>query len=156
MPHAAPMSTLHEEQQTMQQMLDLLLLEQGCLVKAEIDQLQALAEQKSLLVNQLARLAAQRHSALAEAGFAAREEGMDAWLAAGAVPDGAAQAWAALLQSTRDAKEANRLNGMLLNKQMAYTQGALNALRPPPQAGKLYGPSGQTFGGSSTGRVVIG
>jgi flagella synthesis protein FlgN len=70
--------------------------------------------------------------------------------------DGAADAWKALLQLTREAKEINRLNGMLLNKHLSYTQGALNALRPVPQAGKLYGPSGQTFGSNSSGRVVIG
>lgn len=156
MPHASPITTLPEEQQSMQQMLDLLQQEQAYLMKAEIEHLEALSEQKSLLVGRLSHLATQRHSALAEAGFASREEGMDAWLASGAPPDGAAEAWSTLLKLTREAKETNRLNGLLLNKHMAYTQGALNSLRPAPQAGKLYGPSGQTFGSSGSGRVVIG
>jgi len=155
MPVTSPMTTLHEEQQVMQNLRDLLEQEQRYLMKAVIEKLEEVASQKSTLVTQMSQLSSQRHGALAAAGFAAREEGMDAWLAT-AVEPGAADLWRAVLKLTREAKELNRLNGMLINKQMAYTQGALNALRPMPQSGQIYGRSGQTSIGGASRRFVVG
>lgn len=151
----SPMTTLHEEQQVMQELRDVLEQEQRYLMKAVIEKLEDLAAQKSKLVTRMAQLSSQRHGALAAAGFPAREEGMDAWLAVTDLP-GAAEAWQAVLKLTRAAKELNRLNGMLINKQMAYTQGALNALRPMPQSGQIYGRSGQTSLGGASRRFVVG
>jgi flagella synthesis protein FlgN len=69
---------------------------------------------------------------------------MDAWIAAsGDARDESASLWQALLQHTREAKELNRVNGMLINKQMAHTQDALQAMRPQGAASNnFYGPSG--------------
>jgi flagella synthesis protein FlgN len=139
----------------MQQLRALLEQEQHYLMKAEIEHLEEVAAQKSALVTRMTQLAGQRHGALAAAGFAARDEGMEGWLAGGAEAD-AAGLWSEILAMTREAKEFNRLNGMLINKHMAYTQGALNSLRPPQQSGHIYGPSGQTTSGGSNRRYVIG
>ncbi|QGZ39266.1 flagella synthesis protein FlgN [Pseudoduganella flava] len=68
---------------------------------------------------------------------------MEVWLAAHGTDDDKAL-WNTVLEQTREAKEVNRLNGMLINKQLSHTQGALQALRPPSQAGAVYGPSGRT------------
>jgi flagella synthesis protein FlgN len=48
-----------------------------------------------------------------------------------------------LLAHTREAKELNRINGMLINRQMGHTQGALQTLRAAP----VYGPSDHTSSG---------
>jgi flagella synthesis protein FlgN len=49
------------------------------------------------------------------------------------------------LQQTREAKELNRINGMLINKQMNHTQGALQALRPASATtNNFYGPGGMS------------
>jgi flagella synthesis protein FlgN len=151
----SPIATLHEEQQVMQQLRDVLEQEQRYLMKAVIDKLEDLAAQKSALVTRMAQLSSERHGALAAAGFPAREEGMESWLAVSTEAD-AADLWRAVLKLTREAKELNRLNGMLINKQMAYTQGALNALRPMPQSGQIYGRSGQTSAGGASRRFVVG
>jgi flagella synthesis protein FlgN len=151
----SPITTLREEQQVMQDLRSLLEQEQHYLMKAVIEKLEDVAAQKSKLVTRMAQLSSQRHSALAAAGFPAQEEGMEAWLAVAEEPE-AARLWSGILALTREAKEFNRLNGMLINKQMAYTQGALNALRPPPQSGQIYGPSGQTSNSNSSRRFVVG
>jgi hypothetical protein len=54
---------------------------------------------------------------------------MEPWLAVGGNDE--LRRWNRLLELTREAKEFNRVNGMLVNKQLAHTQGVLNAMRGP-------------------------
>lgn len=141
---ATPLNSLREEQQIMSTLVDILKQEQQLLVAAEMDGMSAITTKKNLLVNQMTMLSAQRHRALGKAGYPAEEAGMDAWVAASG--DDAREAtslWQALLQHTREAKELNRINGMLINKQMHHTQAALQALRPASAApNNFYGPGG--------------
>lgn len=147
-------TSLREEHSLTTLLLTLLQQEQQHLIAADIDKLIPLTAQKSALVGQMTDLAKRRHAALATAGFPAQEAGMDAWLAAHG-DAAAAPLWADVLAQAREAKELNRINGMLINKQMAYTRGAMNALRPAAQNGNVYGPSGQTtFGRASRGLVL--
>ena len=98
-----------------------------------------------------------RLQALGAAGFAARDTGMDAWLASSADP-AASTLWQELLVLTREAKELNRVNGMLINKQMHYNQNLINAMRTPAQGAdnSFYGPSGQPTAGGPSRRYVVG
>jgi len=155
MPAASPMTSLREEHKLMTALLELLKQEQQHLLAADIEQLTELTARKAALVTQMAALAGQRHEALAAAGFPAQEEGMDAWLGS-SDEAGAAPQWSALLDVTRSAKELNRINGMLVNKHLAHTQGALNAMNPASQSGNFYGPSGQTTTNASSRRFVAG
>lgn len=124
-------------------LLDLLNKEQAQLIAAEIDALTALTEEKTVLVTRMSALAAERHQALAVAGFAATEAGMQAWLA-NRQPETTCQAWQELLQLARTAREVNRSNGMLIGKHLARNQGALNILKGGRQGQALYGPNGQS------------
>jgi flagellar biosynthesis protein FlgN len=142
MPAVNPMTILREEQRLMTSLLEVLKQEQQHLVAAHIDGLTALTPEKSALVGQMATLAQQRHGALGAAGFAPQEAGMADWVAA-CGDSAAAPLWQTLLEQTREAKELNRINGMLINKHMGHTQGALQALRPLAAASSsFYGPSG--------------
>ncbi|RFP14836.1 MULTISPECIES: flagella synthesis protein FlgN [unclassified Duganella] len=141
---ATPLNSLREEEHIMTTLLGVLKQEQQHLVAAEIDGLTAVTTKKSALVTQMTLLSAQRHRALGKAGYPAEEAGMDAWVAAsGADAAEASVLWQALQQHAREAKELNRINGMLINKQMNHTQGALQALRPQSAgANNFYGPGG--------------
>ncbi|TWI64571.1 flagella synthesis protein FlgN [Pseudoduganella lurida] len=139
----APILVLREELRLITSLLDILKEEQQSLVAADIDKLSALTPQKSDLIGRMAALSGERHAALGEAGFEAREAGMETWLAAHGTPEDGSL-WQQVLAETREAKELNRLNGMLINKQLAHTQSGLQALRPPAQTGGVYGPSGRT------------
>ena len=154
---ASPHTTLADEQQQIAALVELMKQEQQLLIDADADGLAQLTPQKSQLVQQVAALAAARHRALGVAGFAAGEGGMEPWLAVSG--DAAIRArWDALLELTREAKELNRVNGMLINKQMAHTQNVLNALRPASASADagVYGASGQTIAGGASRRFVIG
>jgi flagella synthesis protein FlgN len=150
-----PLTALREEHRIMGLLLDLMQQEQQFLVAAEVEQLNGVMEQKNSLVAQMTRLSAQRHQALAAAGFPGREEGMAGWVAASGDAS-ATELWHAVLDLTRQAKELNRLNGMLINKHLVHSQGALNAMRPTPAGGNFYGPSGQTVNNPAKRRYVIG
>jgi flagella synthesis protein FlgN len=152
-----PLTNLREEEQIMATLLELLKQEQQLLVTAEIDGLPAVTAKKTALIAQMTLLSAQRHRALGKAGFPAEEAGMEAWIAAGA-DQHIAQSWKLLLEHTREAKELNRVNGMLINKQMTHTQSMLNAMRTPAggsDAG-VYGPRGQASVGGPSRRFVVG
>ena len=139
-----PLNSLREEQQIVATLLDLLRQEQHLLVTADVDSLPALTTRKTALVTQMTLLSAQRHRSLGKCGYAAEEAGMDAWIAAsGEAREESAALWQALLKHTREAKELNRINGMLINKQLGNAQDALQALRPQGRpANNFYGPGG--------------
>ena len=155
MQSVTPFSSLRDEHELMTTLLALMKQEQLHLVAADIDAISDITVRKTALIGKLSQLAQQRHQALAAAGFAAGEDGMDGWLAAADETE-AAPAWQALLDTTRAAKEQNRLNSLLVNKHLLHTQGALGAMRPAAQSGNFYGPSGQTTSNTTHRRVVIG
>ena len=153
----SPITTLRDEQQLITSVVELMKQEQQFLIGADSDGLDTLTPQKSALVQQMAALSSQRHQALGAAGFAAGEAGMEPWLAS-CNDAGARTLWLDLLERTRAAKELNRVNGMLINKQMTNTQVVLNAMRTPAGGADAgtYGPSGQTTAGGPSRRFVVG
>lgn len=153
---ATPGTTLAGEQQLLASIVELLKQEQKLLVAADADALAALTPQKTKQVQELAALSAERHRLLGAAGFAAAEAGMVPWLDAHG--DAAARGtWEAMLALTREAKELNRLNGVLINKHLAHNQQALAALQPPGSpAAAVYGPAGQAVGANRSKRFVLG
>jgi flagella synthesis protein FlgN len=154
---ASPSATLRDEQQLIASIVEVMKQEQQLLVSADADGLATLTPEKLKLAQQMGTLSQLRHRALAGTGFAAGETGMEPWLAAGGNGDARAD-WERLLDLTRQAKELNRVNGMLLNKQLANTTGVLNALRGNAGAatGGVYGASGQTLAAGPSRRFVVG
>lgn len=153
----SPISTVSQEQQHVSDLIALMKQEQQLLVAADADGLAELTPRKNALLQALAELSAQRHAALLAAGCEGSEAGMEPWLAVGGSLEARSQ-WEQLLTLAREAKELNRVNGMLINKQLAHNQGMLNALRMPAnaEAGGVYGASGQALGSGPSKRYVIG
>lgn len=153
----SPISTVSTETRHVSALIALMRQEQALLVAADADGVAELTPRKNDLLRELAALSATRHAALAAAGCAGSEAGMEPWLAVGGSAEARAQ-WEALLDLARQAKELNRVNGMLINKQLAHNQGVLNALRMPAgaDAAGVYGASGQTLGSGPSKRYVIG
>ena len=153
----SPITSVPQEQQQVSALIALMKQEQQLLVAADADGLAHLTPRKNALLQALAELSAQRHAALSAAGCEASESGMEPWLAVGGNDDARAQ-WETLLGLAREAKEMNRVNGMLINKQLAHNQGVLNALRMPAgaESGGVYGSSGQTVAGGPSKRFVVG
>lgn len=152
----SPGATLRDEQQLIASIVELMQSERRFLISADADGLSDLVPKKLQLSQQAAGLARMRHQALGRAGFAAAEAGMAPWLATQADADARAE-WERLLELGRQAKEMNRVNGMLINKQLAHTQGNLNALRGSGNgANAVYGPAGHTVGAGASRRYLVG
>ncbi len=152
----SPLTTLNDELALISSLVELMKQEQRHLVGIDVDGLLDLTPQKTQLIHDMAALSAQRHRALGALGVAADETGMQAWLATAGKD---AQAlWQQVLEWTTEAKELNRVNGMLIAKQMAHTQTIMQAMRTPAAAGgdSVYGPNGQTSGLTSNNRFVLG
>jgi flagella synthesis protein FlgN len=124
------------------------------LVKADIDGLTAVTQEKARAVNQMAELTNMRYQALTAAGFAAKEDGMRAWLKSSAQPE-AEKCWADLLQLAHSAKSLNNTNGLLIGKHMMHNQSALNVLLGTRNA-NLYGPDGQSATKIRSRGLVVG
>ncbi|MEH6438260.1 flagella synthesis protein FlgN [Massilia sp. DD77] len=154
---SSPHHTLASEHQHVASLVELMKQEQQLLVALDADGLAELTPKKNALLAELAALSRQRHAALSAAGCPGSEAGMEPWLAVAGNAELRGQ-WEALLQASRDAKELNRVNGMLINKQLAHNQGVLNALRTPTggAAAGMYGASGQTLGAGPSKRYVVG
>lgn len=154
---ARPDATLASERQLIESLAALLREEQRLLVDADTDGLAALTPQKAECVRQLGEQAALRHQALGAAGFETSEAGMGPWLDANGSPEGRA-GWEQLLEATREAKELNRVNGMLINKHMAHNQQMLDALRTTAAGADttMYGPGGEKVAGGPSRRFVLG
>jgi flagella synthesis protein FlgN len=140
---ASPAITLKEEYQLTQVMIELLKQEQAHLIKADIEGLIAITEEKSLTATKMAVLADRRYQALAAAGFAAKESGMQKWLDSGAPSQEAIANWQDLLKAVKSAKSMNNTNGLLINKHMVHNQKALDVLHGNI-GGNFYGPNGKS------------
>ncbi len=154
---ASPHSTLQDELKLLGCLIDLMKQEQQFLVAANTEGLDTLTPLKNQLIEQMAALSAQRHRSLGADGFVESEVGMEAWLVRIANPL-ASGAWQQLLDKAREAKELNRVNGMLINKQMTNNLTLINAMRAPAGAADtaFYGPSGQTTTASGKRPLVVG
>jgi len=154
---SSPQQTIAAEHQHLDALVALMKQEQQSLVALDADELSTLTSQKNSLLQDLAALSRQRHAALMAAGCEGSEAGMEPWLTKGGNADIRGQ-WERMLDAARQAKELNRVNGMLITKQMAHNQGVLNALRTPTNApaGAIYGASGQTMGVGASRRFVVG
>lgn len=150
-------TTLQDELKLIDCLVDLMKQEQQFLVAANTDGLATLTPLKTQLVEQMGTLAGQRHKSLETAGFAATEVGMEAWVA-GMADAAISASWTRVLERMREAKELNRVNGMLINKQMMHNQILLQAMRTPADSADtgFYGPSGQTTTVNNKRRLVVG
>ncbi|CUI05029.1 hypothetical protein BN2497_4835 [Janthinobacterium sp. CG23_2] len=137
--------------------LELMKQEQQLLVSADTAGLAELTPRKAQVVVDITALAQQRYQCLAAAGFAADDSGMQTWIERNGDAD-ALSGWQALLDVTREAKELNRINGMLINKQLSHTQSLINAMRTPTSGGEaaVYGPRGQATPTGPSKRYVVG
>jgi flagella synthesis protein FlgN len=116
--------------------------EQSALVRADIDAIEALLDEKSAVLQRMNVVVLNRYEALAANGFEPNEIGMSEWLKRQAKP-ALNEAWIVLKKTLIQAKELNRLNGILINKQFNLNQQLLNHLHGNSSDSDVYGRNGQ-------------
>lgn len=154
----SPAACLHEEQQAVRALTQLLMLEQEELIQANTEAVASLTAPKAQAAAAISQLSQQRYQALASAGFDANDNGMQAWVESGAASKEASDHWHQLIDLAKTAHEVNRVNGTLINKQIIRTQNALNVLQHGSVQGNnlCYGPDGQTSSAARGRHIVAG
>jgi flagellar biosynthesis protein FlgN len=123
--------------------------EQSALVSADLDTIERMVDKRVELLQALGAAANARYEALAAAGFEPNEQGMSAWLKKQSSPllD---EAWVSFQEQLVQAKELNRLNGILINKNFMRNQEKLDALNGKSSAPQFYGKNGHAHRANST------
>jgi flagella synthesis protein FlgN len=152
-----PAAHLAQEIEAADRLVALLKQEQEHLIKADIESLVVLTEEKSRTVSRLSELSMMRHRDLAAAGLPATDEGMQQWLKGVDQAAAPGRAWSRLLELMRFAKEFNRTNGILINTHLSRNQAALDVLQQnSSQGGAFYGPNGQATVKPAGRGLVVG
>lgn len=138
-----PSHSLRDEKLAITRLVETLRQEQELLSgNGEVEQIPTVIGEKADIIAAMATLADRRHNALDLLGYSANEDGMQGWIEQhGTEQD--RQNWDAVFTLAQSARELNRLNGMLVGKQMALNQAALNLLQGKTH-GTFYGPNGQS------------
>jgi flagella synthesis protein FlgN len=145
--------SFEQDAQLVNHLQALLSREQTSLVMVDIDAIDALLEEKAVLLQRINLVAKSRYETLAANGFESSEVGMAAWLKQQAKP-AMNESWADFQKALSQAKEMNRLNGMLINKHFNRNQQLLNHLQGNYSAGAVYGRNGQTQSQSASRSVL--
>ncbi|MCB5187982.1 flagellar protein FlgN [Methylobacillus caricis] len=126
-------------------LLLLLKREQASLIKVDVDTMEGLLNEKAQVLQDLSSNTQSRYKSVAALGFDADEQGLAKWLAA--QDSGIQASWGRFHALLDQAKELNRLNGILINKHFNLNQNVLNTLGRP-SSNQFYGPNGQSSSGS--------
>ena len=141
--------TFEQDAKLVSQLLEVLSREQSSLVIADISAIETLMEEKSFLLQNISLTANSRYMVLAAAGYEPNEKGMIQWLRSHAKP-ALNKSWELFQKAILEAKEMNRLNGMLINKHFNRNQQLLNQLQGNSAIGNVYGKNGQAKSQSSS------
>ena len=136
-----PVDSLADEFAAMKRLHGLLQTEQTTLTEGSVEGLSELIRAKGYLIAEITVLADARHQSLADAGLDASENGMQNWIDSNAAP-AEKQFWSDLLVLAQEVKEINRLNGVLINKQMQNNQQIMGMFEGK-RGNSFYGPDGQ-------------
>ena len=134
-------SILQDELASLDQLIDVLREEHECLVAGEVETLGRISARKSKIVQNLNSSASERKQAMLASKYALNAEGAMGWAENQCGTAGSA-IWKSLLAQGADAKERNRVNGLLILRRQRDTHARLDALRGG-SAG-TYDPTGKT------------
>jgi flagellar biosynthesis protein FlgN len=138
-----PAVTFEVDTQLVRQLLAELESEQAALVVSDIDTIEVLIDKRLLLLQELSVTAQKRYDALAANGFEPNEKGMSNWLKKQSNPM-LAKAWGDFQQLLLQAKEMNRLNGILISKHFNRNQQLLSQIQGNSTQTDTYSKHGQT------------
>lgn len=146
---------LKEELDSMTSLATILEKEQLALIEGNVAALNNLSQEKSQQLAKLSDLGKKRGFHLSTLGYSSDLTGMEAYLASPSTETAILDNWKQLLHISETAKENNRANGILINRQLKKNQGALNILQQNNPDDLLYGANGQSKNHTPFGRSVI-
>lgn len=147
--HLSSQISFEKDAALVSELLNDLQSEQSALVSADLDTIERMVDKRVELLQALGAAANARYDALVTAGFEPNEQGMSAWLKKQS-SQVLEQAWLSFQQQLVQAKELNRLNGILINKNFQRNQEKLDALNGKTSAPQFYGKNGHAHRANTT------
>lgn len=151
---STPASSLAHEKAALVRLVEKLRQEQTLLAETSAEGMTDIISEKATIVSEMTTLAGNRHRVLAGIGYADDEAGMQQWMNEHGT-DADKDIWADLFELAQDAKELNRVNGILIGKKLSVNQSALTILQGKTGTGSFYGPDGQNSIKSSGRRLGV-
>lgn len=142
-----------EEREAMDKLVHLLEQEQKFLIENDYEKINSNIEVKSKALVKISECAHKRYKLLQQMGFEADEGGMRIWLETN-TENAPQESWRELVKTTSVARELNRINGVLIGKQLSRNNAALQVLSNSHRNSGVYGPDGQTTRNISRGISV--
>ncbi|KAF1047592.1 MAG: Flagella synthesis protein FlgN [Herbaspirillum frisingense] len=149
-----PASKLAQEKAALVRLIEKLRQEQALLSETSAEGMTDIISEKASIVAEMSTLAGNRHNLLATLGYVDDETGMQKWMNEQG-SDADKDIWADLFELAQDAKELNRVNGLLIGKKLSINQSALTILQGKSGTGSFYGPDGQNSIKSSGRRLGV-
>ncbi len=146
---------ISEELELMTALVQLLKNEEQILIDNLPEKLALLVTDKNSLLMQIISLEKNRNELLTQSGFGTDAEGMSSYLASLSEQKNVESNWQKLLDLSATAKENNRTNGILINRQMTRNQSTLNILQQNDQSAAVYGADGQSRINANSGRGIV-
>jgi len=144
---------LNRETGLVSQFVTLLEHEQEALQSGTPCSLEAISEEKNVLVGQLNQLETERGTLVAPSANADDRSGMKAWLAQHPHDKQIPPLWEKLNTLARQAKALHEINGQLIEIHLSRTSAALAILEQHKQQHSLYGSDGQAS--APTGSRIV-
>ncbi len=148
---------IDQEVEVMQSLTQILDEEQLVLVNNEAEKLETITPNKNQLLAKVVDLEKHRVTVLQQLGVSNDTSGMRQLFSANLHNPKLEASWQSLLSLSAEAQEKNRMNGLLINRQLNKNQATLNVLQAGTahQAGSMYGADGQSKLKPSTGRGIV-
>ena len=146
--------SFEKDAQLVDKLLKVLTREQSSLVISDVNAIESLMLEKSELLQLINITVKSRYAALAAKGFESNEIGMIAWLKSQNSPV-INEAWQSFQKTLNQAKEMNRLNGMIISKHFNRNQQLLNHLQGNADHADVYAKNGQAKPSSSSRASLI-
>ena len=145
-------SQMHAERTALHAFIRLLESEQQALLNEQTEQIQALADNKTKMVQELISLVNARRNGMLIRGIKFEPGSMQTWLQTHTAIN--LTTWHEILQMATQAQHMNRTNGELIQVKMRHNQQTLTMLHNATHSvNGLYGPDGQPSL-SASGRIL--
>ena len=130
--------------------IELLDVEAQAMTDGNFGALPALAQLKSELANEIARLTAERVKEQLSMGYAADRAGTQACVDAGG--QALEHAWSSMLERAALARSHNHRNGVMIHTHLDFTRQSISFLQAKGRP--LYGPDGSHHTGAASGNQL--
>lgn len=150
--------TFKPEATLVSSLISVLEREQKTLVSDDVESIEILIDEKTKILQQISFASQERYKQLQAHGYAANEDGMLTLLKT-AISDAMNNSWMDFQKSLAQAKELNRVNGVLINRHFNRNREMFNHLQGSHQGGHsaslIYGANGQQSAARYYGSSLI-